>query len=68
MTHLKSSQCKDHTDCCFAYHPLTDPLAYEILEIDWIQELFNIRQELAPARRVRQAPRIQQHQVYSVSA
>ncbi|KAJ6490844.1 hypothetical protein C8R45DRAFT_1096388 [Mycena sanguinolenta] len=58
-------RCKVHTNCCFAYYPLTDPLAREILEIDWIQELFDIRQELAPARRMQRAPRIQQNQVIS---
>ncbi|KAJ6467294.1 hypothetical protein C8R45DRAFT_938651 [Mycena sanguinolenta] len=58
-------RCRVHTNCCFAYYPLTDPLAREILEIDWIQELFDIRQELAPARRMQRAPRIQQNQVIS---
>ncbi|KAJ6467299.1 hypothetical protein C8R45DRAFT_938656 [Mycena sanguinolenta] len=60
-------RCRVHTNCCFAYYPLTDPLAREILEIDWIQELFDIRQELAPARRMQRAPRIQQNQVISIS-
>ncbi|KAJ6471171.1 hypothetical protein DFH09DRAFT_228409 [Mycena vulgaris] len=45
-------QCYNHPGCNQAYHPLTPPLDYDTLQLPWLQDLFAIRREVAPVKRV----------------
>jgi hypothetical protein len=45
-------QCYDHLGCELEYHALTRPLDQETLELPWLQELFAIREEVAPPKRL----------------